>query len=856
MFGKRQKENQLKEIRQKGKRKKGRKKKVIAGVVIVAVLGTAGTVVYSKTQKQPGDHAEVKEAKSAEVTPGNISNTIVGTGNLELDEAQAVTIPSGLTVSEVYVESGDQVSAGTVLASVDKSSVLSAVENIQEEIEELDEKISECQNDSTANTVTSTVAGRVKAIYATADSEVTDVMLDKGALIELSLDGLMAMKLESVTDVTTGDTVTVTLSDGSTVSGTIESTEENTCVVTLTDNGTTLDDTVTVSDADGKELGSGTLYIHEPFEITGTTGTVASVSVSENEKVTSGEKLLVLDGVESDSEYEELMATREARTATLKKLLSLTKNPQITADQDGTVQDVNVSASQATDTSTTSSGSTGISQMAYNQIVNEASGDNVVSFQKLSFDDGSSATDVQAFSEVEITSGETDGSDTEPGADVVPVDTELSFSIVNEGTSSSTQAVVTAPVKGAQPVTEINASDGSYKGVITWNPNDSTFAADTAYQALVLLSASDGYCFTTNSIQGATIGTVSGIQVTDNGKTLEFQIVFPQTAADDKKENDDSKTDNNGNTASDGNTTENSGTDNNSQNNVSSGNNENTGNTSDGAQNAAGSSQNSSGNTANGNTGGTGQSAASGAGSTSAQQSSETSDSSESSSKTESSQYSTDVTAFTISPNENMCLSVSVDELDINSVEKGQTAVVTFDAIEDKEFEGEVTKIGSTASVNGGVAKYTVEITIPKDDEMKQGMNASATITTEERKDVLTLPMNALQEQGDKTFVYTEKESDGTLSGEVEIQTGLTDGSTVEITDGLKEGDTVYYMRSDNSQSSSSSNEMSDMSGGPGGNGEMPDMSGFGGGSDGNSGGGPGGNSGGAPGGGQGGPGM
>ena len=101
--------------------------------------------------------------------------------------------------------------AGTVLASVDKSSVLSAVDNVQEEIEELDEKISECQSDSTANTITSTVAGRVKAIYVVADSEVTDVMLDKGSLIELSLDGLMAVKLESVTGVTAGDTVTVTV---------------------------------------------------------------------------------------------------------------------------------------------------------------------------------------------------------------------------------------------------------------------------------------------------------------------------------------------------------------------------------------------------------------------------------------------------------------------------------------------------------------------------------------------------------------------------------------------------------------------------------------------------------------------
>lgn len=847
MFGKRQKENQLKEIKTKAKKKKGRKKRVIAGVVSVAVLGTAGTVVYSRTQKLAGNHSEVKEAKSAEVTKGNISNTITGTGNLELADAQAVTIPSGLTVSDVYVESGDQVSAGTVLASVDKASVLTAVENVQEEIEELDKKISECQSDSTANTVKSTVAGRVKAIYASAGSEVTDVMLDKGALLELSLDGLMAVKLENVSGVTAGDTVTVTLSDGTTVSGTVESTEDNSCIVTVTDNGTTLGDTVTVTDADGSSLGSGELYIHEAFAVTGTTGTVASVSVSENKKVTSGTKLLVLNGVESDSEYEELMATREARTLTLKKLLSLMKNPQITADQDGTVQNVNVSASQATGTSASSdtSGTATASKMSYTKTVNKAESNNGVSVQLLSFDDGISGA-VQTPAESEDTSGDTANSDNNQDIDVVPVDTEISFSVVNEGTSNSTQAVITAPVKGAVPVTEIDAADGTYKGVITWNPNDSTFAADTAYQALVLLSASDGYCFTASSVLGTTIGTISGIQVTDNGKTLEFQIAFPQTASD----TDDSKKQDNGNSEStdtDGSGNGSSNENNGSQGNAQSGNDGNTGDTSENSQNA-------SGDVASGNAGGTGQNGGtSGTDGTSSQQSSAASDSTDSSSQTESSQYSTDVTAFTVSSNENMCLSVSVDELDINSVETGQTAVVTFDAIENKEFEGEVTKIGNTASVNGGVAKYTVEITIPKDDEMKQGMNASATITTEERKDVLTLPMNALQEQGDRTFVYTEKDSEGNLSGETEIQTGLTDGSTVEITEGLEEGDTVYYMRSDSSQSGSSS-EKQDMSGGPGG--DMGDMGDFGGGSDGNSGGGPGGNGGGAPGGGQGGPGM
>ena len=830
-------------------------KKVIAGVTSIVLLGAAGTVVYSKVQTSHSVQGETKEVRSTEVQKGKISNTIVGTGNLELDEAKDVTVPDGLTVKEVFVESGDHVSAGTVLATVDSSSVLEAVENVQSELTELDEKISTCQEDDEENTIESPAAGRIKKIYVTSDSEVTDSMLENGALMVLSLDGYMAVDLTDVSDAEEGETVNVTLSDGAVVSGTVaDKNDDGSCTVTVTDNGTTFGDTVSVTDSDGNKLGSGTLYVHEPLEITGTSGTVKTVSVSENASVVSGDTLLVLEGAESDAEYERLLAVRDARTATLKKLLQLAKNPQITADQDGTVQDVNVSASQSTGgtSSTGTMGSTGVSQMSYTRSV--TTGNTGAVLQKLSFEDfedGEAEAEVQGFSDTENVSVDSD-SDID-----ISTDTKIVFSVVNDGTSDSTQAVVTAPVKGAVPVTEISTSDGSYSGVITWNPNDTAFAADTAYQALVMLSASDGYCFGTDSIQGTASGVISGITVSDNGKTLEFQLVFPKTEADennDAKSDDDSAKDNNN---ADANTDNNQNTDNNRNTNSdnSTAGSEQTGT---GSQNS-GSAQSGTGTSETGNSGGAGQSGTGSvtggtSGGTAAQQNTTASAAEESSSGQETTDsYSTDVTAFTISSDENMCLSVSVDELDINSVELGQTAEITFDAIEDKTFEGEVTKIGNSASVSGGVAKYTVEIKVPKDDQMKQGMNASATITIEEKDQILTLPMNALQEQGDRTFVYTEKSEDGTLSGEVEIETGLTDGNTVEITSGLSEGETVYYMRSDGNSTGSSNSGMPDM-GGDGKNsmgGNMPGGGDFSGNSSG------GGNPGGGPGGGgSGGPGM
>ena len=68
-----------------------------------------------------------------------------------------------------------------------------------------------------------------------------------------------------------------------------------------------------------------------------------------------------------------------------------------------------------------------------------------------------------------------------------------------------------------------------------------------------------------------------------------------------------------------------------------------------------------------------------------------------------------------------MILSVSVDELDINSVSKDQEAEVTLDALEDSSFTGTVTKVGSSSQSSGnGVAKYTVEITIPKDADERR----------------------------------------------------------------------------------------------------------------------------------------
>lgn len=824
----------------KGNRKRVSKKTVVIGTAVAVATAGAGGAVYVKAKKASVPQAESQKASEATVELGTISNTIVGTGNLELDEAEAVYVPSGVTIEDVFVESGDYVSAGTVLATVEKSSVLSAVEDIQEELTELDKKISQCQEDEDENALESSVSGRVKAIYAGEDLPVTEVMLEKGALMVLSLDGLMAVDLETDAEVSEGEAVTVILSDGTAVEGTVESVENGGCTVTVTDNGTLLDDQVSVADEAGTVIGKGTLYIHKPLEITGTVGTVEEISVSENEEVEAGDELLVLDGTKSDGEYEELIETREARTATLKKLLQLTKDQNITAEKDGTVQSVNVSAKASTSeaesvsssgsaaSGDSSSGTVSATKMSYHKntgISAYEQGGNGAKLISLS-SDADFSDGIQGSSEIYSDTGEAVQGDAGEQAQ----DQQLFFAVQGTGTTSSGLLVIPAPKAQETPLYTVEASDGTYSGTIAWNMDTETFQSGTVYQASVTLQASEGFCFVSSSIQSVETGALSGVQVSEDGKTLQFQLTFPSTEAEpevtvipnepsgDSEENSSQSGENvENNDLSD----ETAGTGQNGE--------------AEGAgQNSEGTGQNTAtggteGNTAKSGSSQTGESAsgtsagASGAsGSTSAQTATaQTEENTEESTET-SSQYSTDVAAFTVSPDENRILSVSVDELDINSVELNQAATVTFDAIEDREFEGTVTDIGTSATASGGVAKYTVEITIPADQEMKEGMNASATITIEEKKDVLTLPMTALQEQGDRTFVYTKQSEDGTLSGETEVTTGLSDGSTVEITEGLSEGDTVYYMRKGTSSSENSGAEGMPQMGGD----QMPQMGG------------------------------
>jgi multidrug efflux pump subunit AcrA (membrane-fusion protein) len=310
------------------KRKAAGKKKIVIGTAVALTVSVATGGVYWKYQSGKRSSVPEKKVESTKVTAetGSISNTIVGTGNLEADTPVALKIPSGITVSEVKVESGDHVSSGDVLAEVDSSSVYEAMEEVQEKIKVLDQQIAELQEDTDDEIISASVDGRVKKIYISQGENITSCMLEHGALLVLSVDGKMAVDLTDPALVPSEeDTVTVTLSSGIQVEGTVEKVSDNECTITMTDSGVGLGDTATVTDEEGNSIGAGTTYIHQPLQVTGTAGSISEVNVSEDEAVDSGDTLLTLDEDSITAEYEVLYGKREALAETLTELLNLAK---------------------------------------------------------------------------------------------------------------------------------------------------------------------------------------------------------------------------------------------------------------------------------------------------------------------------------------------------------------------------------------------------------------------------------------------------------------------------------------------------------------------------------------------------
>ena len=322
--------------------KKQHRRKVVRTVIIIVAVIAAALVLLVLNLRRSVDQrfaAEEKEVLTYDVAPGTIHTLVSGSGVLEQVDEEEVTVPAGVEIDEVIAEAGDVVSQGDLLAKVDIASVMDALSDTQSQLKTLDQKINSAKDDTASTSVTTSVGGRVKKIYAEKGDNVATCITKNGALALLSVDGYMAVDLQAE-GCTRGDTVTVTRADGTTLEGTVEEALLGSVTVLVTDNGPELEEKVTVSDASGKEIGSGKLYIHSPLAVTGYVGTVKTVSVKENASVSAGNTLMTLSDTKTSANFDALLRQRQDLEETLTNLLTIYQDGAVLAKMDGLVSSV------------------------------------------------------------------------------------------------------------------------------------------------------------------------------------------------------------------------------------------------------------------------------------------------------------------------------------------------------------------------------------------------------------------------------------------------------------------------------------------------------------------------------------
>ena len=328
-----------------GKNKKRRKRRIIITVVsIVLVLAMIAVVGVSFLQRRVREQfaSSQGEVLSYEVTTGSISTVVSGSGSLTDVDLNSITVPEGVEITEVKVKTNQVIAKGDILATVDMASVISAMADLQVQIEDLDEQLSDAEDDAASTTIYAGVTGRVKAIFGEAGASVADVMYEHGALALISLDGYMAVDIETDA-LTVGDGVTVKLSDEEEITGTVESVVGGKATILVTDNGPEYDEAVTVLNDEDTVLGTGNLYIHSALKVTGYAGTIAAVKADVNDKVSDTTKLFTLEDTSYSANYNSLLRQRAELEKTLLELLTIQRDGAVLATADGSVYSVDYS---------------------------------------------------------------------------------------------------------------------------------------------------------------------------------------------------------------------------------------------------------------------------------------------------------------------------------------------------------------------------------------------------------------------------------------------------------------------------------------------------------------------------------
>ena len=154
----------------------------------------------------------------------------------------------------------------------------------------------------------------------------------------------------------------------------------------------------------------------------------------------------------------------------------------------------------------------------------------------------------------------------------------------------------------------------------------------------------------------------------------------------------------------------------------------------------------------------------------------------------------------------NLIISLNVSENEISNISLEKEVQITLTADTSKTYTGKITKINSVGTYGSSGTTFGVTASFENDGTAKLGMSVSCEIKIDELKDVVAVPINGVQENGNKKYVIVIENG---VEKEVQIQTGLADDEYVQVTSGLNGGETIKVVTTTKQNTVRNSNKSS-----------------------------------------------
>lgn len=755
----------------------------ISTAAVVLGLWALGSFISSRLPFGSGDGFE-----TATVGASTIETTVVGSGTLAYGDAESVSLPTGVDVTSIFYENGERVSAGDLLAAVDTGSLELLMSETYAQIAEVDAKLRETPSEPEKVVVTAPVAGHVQAVYAANGGSVLETVAANGSLILISPDGRMQVTVKTASLPAVGSSVQIVLPDGTRKGAVVDNVRNGSFTASLTDKTLNVGTSVEVQDQNGGTLGTGQLEAVDAVSVVAPAGTIEGVTVGAGAEVKAGTDLFAVRSASPPAAYQELDGQRRRLTERYDALADLYEHGGLVAPVSGVI--TSCSLQQGTASAAAGSvedalgslpaslfGAVGMSTAAE---TGPGQGSGILLLGTAPEEDGGEEPEPAEPPEPTEDPPEPTQDPPEPteappsptsGPRVIP---RLSLPLI-------------PPIPGLPLQHEVDLLP-LCTGEISWEPADEQAQFATEYTASGRIDALEGFRFAPDCTLSVPVGEVSACTVSEDGTSISFTAAYAKTPDGSVPEIDwkallkvlgleslDLSTlrdlISSGLLPSDA-----LGFDLSSL---------------TGGLNLSGLSG-LSGLDA-GALAGLNADALSGldAGTLAGLQGAL---GTSGSALGEALQGTNETPAYTIASDDSMQLAIQINQMDVLSVEPGMACTVTVDALEGEEFPGTVASIADTDTSSSG--SYTAKIQLQKSSEMRSGMSASAVIVTSETKGEMTLPATAIQEDGNRMFVYTSYDAGSkTFGGERDVETGVSDGTSVEILSGLEPGETVYFAR-------------------------------------------------------------